>query len=159
MRTMHLRLNPCLVAIVVLHAHVSSGCARQHFSSAYAAIPVQLVMTEYGPYEVLDRPDLARLAIAPQAERPRWAEFTAHVRDVLPFEGTYASNSSSPGSMLFEPLMQYFAQTGRSCRLIRGRPLSYGQWEFAYTCLPGFDTSVITWKPAGYSNAPIPPRR
>jgi hypothetical protein len=55
--------------------------------------------------------------------------------------------------------MQYFHQTGRSCRIIRGRHLVYAQYEFTYNCSPGFDPSIITWRPAGYSNAPILPWR
>jgi hypothetical protein len=52
--------------------------------------------------------------------------------------------------------MEHFAQTGRSCRLI-GEPLIAPQWELVYSCTPGFDPSVITWKASGFSNAPLPP--
>jgi hypothetical protein len=72
-------------------------------------------------------------------------------------EPVATNSSSSPGSFYFDPLMQYFAQTGRSCRLIRGQPLVSPQWEFVYDCAPGFDASAITWNSSGFSNAPLPP--
>jgi hypothetical protein len=157
-----LRLNVCLVAMATLYAQALSGCAAPvYFSDAYAAVPVQLVVAPYGQFEVLDRPDLGRLTIAPigSGERRHWLALPAFVREILPLESAGVIGSNSPGSAYFEPLMQYFHQTGRACGLIRGRHLVYAQYEFTYTCSPGFDPSTITWRPAGYSNAPIPPIR
>lgn len=157
----NVRLRPGLVAIAVLYAHSLSGCgSKHHFSTAYAAVPVQFVSTPYGGFEVLDRPDFGRLAIAAIAEdKGHLAHLAGYVREILPLESASTDASNSPGSAYFEPLMQYFAQTGRSCRPVRGVPLAYGQWEFVYSCSPRFDASAITWKPAGFSNAPTPTRR
>jgi hypothetical protein len=159
--TMDLRLNVCLVAMATLYAQALSGCAAPvYLSDAYAAVPVQLVVAPHGQFEVLDRPDLGRLTITPIGdERTRWPPLAALVREILPAESANAIGSISPGSAYFEPLMQYFHQTGRACGLIRGRHLVYAQYEFTYSCSPGFDPRVITWRPAGYSNAPIPPIR
>lgn len=156
-----LRLRPGLIVIAAFYAHSLSACGAKHyFSTAYATVPVQFVSTPYGGFEVLDRPDVGRLAIAAIAEdKGHFAHLAGYVREILPLEPAGANASNSPGSAYFEPLMQYFAQTGRSCRPVRGVPLAYGQWEFVYSCSPSFDTTVITWKPAGYSNAPLPPRR
>ena len=157
--TNHAR-NSCLVAIVAVYAHSLSGCATQPFSAAYATVPVQFVVAAGGHYEIVDRPDLGRLVIATRAAGSYHLDaLVTHVRDILPFEFANTDRAISPGSAYFDPLMQYFAQTARSCRLIRGRPLIGTQWEFAYSCSPDFDSSAITWKPAGFSNAPIPPRR
>lgn len=161
MSTLRHRSGPILVA--ALCAHTVGACgSKHHFSVAYAAIPVQVVSTPYGGFEVLDRPDAGRLAIAAMAQdRARWEHLTGYVRELLPLDyvAARANVSYSPGSEYYEPLMQYFAETGRSCRPLRGVPLAYGQWEFVYSCAPGFDTTVVSWKPAGYSNVPLPPRR
>jgi hypothetical protein len=150
------RVRPAAIALG--YALLSSGCAAQPFSSVYATVPIQFVAAAGGGYEILDRPDLGRLTITPGAGAvSHWESLTARVSAYLPLEPFSANRSHSPGSEYFEPLMSYFAQTGRTCRLIRGSPLVLPQWEFAYSCAPGFDTSVITWKAPGFSNAPIPP--
>ena len=137
-----LRPNLCLVAIAAVCAQALSGCARPYSSSAYAIIPVQVVSTPYGAFEVLDRPDLSRLAITALSDRRRHlVQLVGYVREVLPIDVAPVDGSKSPGSEYFDPLMQYFASTGRSCRLIRGVPLVHAQWEFAYSCVPGFDTT------------------
>lgn len=125
---------------------ISSLCAcAEHFSSAYATVPVQTITARQGKYEILDRPELGRLAITPIDERGD--------------KVTLAQSSGSPGSAFFAPLMDYFARTGRACRLIRGHPLVIPQWEFVYSCSASFDPSVITWQSSGFSSAPQPPWR
>jgi hypothetical protein len=134
------------------------GCAGNYIGTGYATVPLQLVVSRQGAFEILDRPELGRVAISPTADRATGrVDFAGYLHMVLDRLPAATNSSTSPGSTYFEPLMQYFAQTGRSCRLIRGQPLVEPQWEFVYDCAPGFDASAITWNPAGYSNAPLPP--
>ncbi len=135
-----------------------AGCAWNYIGTGYATVPVQLVMTRQGPFEILDRPELGRVAISPPADRASARiDIENYVHRAVAGVPVATNGITSPGSWYFEPLMDYFAQTGRTCRLIRGHPLAAPQWEFVYDCTPGFDASAITWKPAGYSNAPLPP--
>ena len=136
------------------------GCAGAYTGTGYATVPLQLVVSRQGNFEILDRPELGRVAISPTPDRlTHWAAFEGLLDRTLS-GGPMATNSStSPGSAYFDPLMEYFAQTGRSCRLIRSQPLVPPQWEFVYDCSPGFDAAAITWKPSGFSNAPLPPQR
>ena len=151
-----------LVAILPLLA----GCGQVYIGSEYATVPVQLLLAGDGRFEVLDRPEIGRLAISPTPDRvnpPISFRGVLHKAEGYldrAVEGTPVTinSNSSPGSAYFGPLMEYFAQTGRSCRLIRGQPLVEPQWEFVYDCAPGFDATAITWQPSGYANAPITPR-
>lgn len=149
------------IVVVALCTLALGGCgSAPHTSNAYATVPVQLLATPFGLFEVLDRPDVGRLSIVPIEDHNHGGlGLLGYVKEFLPLEavGHRAAVSHTPGSAFFDPLLQYFAATSRDCRPIRGVPLAYGQWEFVYTCAPGFDTKVITWKPAGYSNAPLPP--
>ena len=139
-------------------ASVLGGCAATYIGSGYATVPLQIVTTPQGKFEILDRPDLGRVAISPCTDRATpLAAVEGLVDRTLTYETVGSNRFSSPGSAYFFPLMEYFAQTGRSCQLIRGEPLIAPQWEFVYSCTPGFDPSVITWKASGYSNAPLPP--
>ncbi|HJU32453.1 MAG TPA: hypothetical protein VJ740_13400 [Hyphomicrobiaceae bacterium] len=150
-----------LVAILPLLA----GCGQVYIGSEYATVPVQLLLARDGRFEVLDRPEIGRVAISPTPDQANpHITFRGIVRKAEGYldkavEGTpmTINSNSSPGSAYFGPLMEYFAQTGRSCRLIRGQPLVEPQWEFVYDCAPGFDATVVTWQPSGYSNAPITP--
>ena len=137
------------------------GCAAEHYISAgYATVPIQLVVLRQGKYEILDRPELGRLVISPSADRAtQLAAVDGFIDKALGLWPAATNSTTSPGSAYFDPLMEYFAQTRRSCRLIQGVPLVRPQWEFVYSCSPGFDSSAITWRPAGFSNAPLPPRR
>ena len=133
------------------------GCAETYIGTGYATVPLQLVVSRQGNFEVLDRPELGRVAISPTPDLVRHRiDFEGYLNAVTR-EPVATNSSSSPGSFYFDPLMQYFAQTGRSCRLIRGQPLVSPQWEFVYDCAPGFDASAITWNSSGFSNAPLPP--
>jgi hypothetical protein len=134
------------------------GCAPSYIGTGYATVPLQVVVSKQGVFEILDRPELGRVAISPTPDRATGrVDVDAYLHMVLDRLPAATNSYSSPGSTYFGPLMQYFAQTGRSCRLIRGQPLIEPQWEFVYDCAPGFDASAITWNPAGYSNAPLPP--
>jgi hypothetical protein len=136
------------------------GCAGSYIGTGYATVPLQLVVTREGKFEVLDRPELGRVAISPTPDRViHGVGFEDYFHRTLAGRPVATNGSTSPGSAYFDPLMEYFAQTGRSCRLIRGQPLVSPQWEFVYDCAPGFDASAITWNPSGYSNAPLPPQR
>jgi hypothetical protein len=136
-------------------ASLLGGCAN-YIGNGYANVPLQIVVTPQGKFEILDQPDLGRVAISPFAERAAHLATVENIVDrTLSFPGS--NRFSSPGSAYFFPLMEYFAQTGRSCRLIRGVPLIQPQWEFVYSCAPGFDPSLITWRETGFSNAPLPP--
>jgi hypothetical protein len=154
---------PTAAAIALLP--LLGSCGHNYIGSGYATVPVQLVVTRDGRFEVLDRPELGRIAISPTPERVNPGFSVRRVLHKvegyldLAVDGTpvLTNGASSPGSGYFGPLMEYFAQSGRSCRLIRGQPLVEPQWEFVYDCTPGFDASVVTWQPSGYSNAPIPP--
>jgi hypothetical protein len=152
-----LRSSLRLAAIAALCAHGLGGCAS-HISAAYAIVPPQIVSTPYGTFEVVDRPDVSRLVITPLD-----GDYAIPLRalhyglDFFSIDLSGYRDAASPGSAYIEPLTRYFTQTGRTCQLIRGMPLVHPRWEFVYNCTPGFDTSVITWKPPGYSNAPIPP--
>jgi hypothetical protein len=99
------------------------------------------------------------VAISATADQAtHWAAVEGFLDRTLSPEPVASNSSTSPGSRYFFPLMEYFAQTGRSCRLIRGHPLVPPQWEFVYDCAPGFDVAAVTWNPSGLSNAPLPPR-
>lgn len=136
------------------------GCARTTIGTSYATVPLQVVVSRQGKFEILDRPELGRVAISPMANRAtRLVDFEAYLYRAVDREPVATNSSTSPGSAYFGPLMEYFAQTGRSCRLIRGEPLVSPQWEFVYDCSPGFDASAITWNSSGFSNAPLPPQR
>jgi hypothetical protein len=140
-------------------ASLLSGCAETYIGTGYAMVPLQVVVSRQGKFEVLDRPELGRVAISPTPDLVKHRiDFEGYLNAVTR-EPVATNGSTSPGSFYFDPLMQYFAQTGRSCRLIRGGPLVSSQWEFVYDCAPGFDASAITWNPSGYSNAPLPPSR
>jgi len=141
-------------------ASLLGGCAGTHIGTGYATVPLQLVESRQGAFEILDRPELGRVAISPTPHRAtHWAAFEGLLDMALTRESVVTNSSTSPGSAYFEPLMEYFAQSGRSCRLIRGQPLVSPQWEFVYDCSPGFDAAAITWNPSGHSNAPLPPQR
>jgi hypothetical protein len=138
-------------------ASLLGGCAETYIGTGYATVPLQLVVSRQGNFEVLDRPELGRVAISPTPDLVRHRiDFEGYLNAVTR-EPAATNSSSSPGSFYFDPLMQYFAQTGRSCRLIRGQPLVSPQWEFVYDCAPGFDASAITWNSSGFSNAPLSP--
>jgi hypothetical protein len=139
-------------------ASLLGGCAGNYIGTGYATVPLQVVAVREGVFEVLDRPELGRVAISPTSDRARGPiDVDAYLHRALARAPVGSNSSTSPGSAYFGPLMQYFAQTGRSCRLIRGQPLIEPQWEFVYDCAPGFDASAITWNPSGFSNAPLPP--
>jgi hypothetical protein len=150
------RTTVSLAAIALLPS--LSGCAWNYIGTGYATVPVQLVMTRQGPFEILDRPELGRIAISPPADRAtRRFDIENFLHRTVTGAPLATDSTTSPGSWYFEPLMAYFGQTGRTCRLIRGQPLVEPQWEFVYDCTPGFDASAITWKSSGFSNAPLPP--
>jgi len=141
-------------------ASLLGGCAATYTGTGYATVPVQLVASRQGYFEILDRPELGRVAISPTPDRAtHWAAVEGVLDRTLGPERPATNSSTSPGSVYFDPLMQHFAQTGRTCRLIRGHPLVPPQWEFVYDCAPGFDAAAITWSPSGFSNAPLPPRQ
>jgi hypothetical protein len=144
-------------AVPIAIASLLGGCAANYIGTGYATVPVQLVVTSYGKFEILDRPELGRVAISPTVDQvtPRF-DFEGYVHTLARVPAA-TNSSSSPGSAYFDPLKQYFAQTGRTCRLIRGEPLIAPQWEFVYDCAPGFDASAVTWNSSGFSNAPLPP--
>jgi hypothetical protein len=134
------------------------GCTGNYIGTGYATVPVQLVVTRQGRFEILDRPEFGRVAISPTPARvSHWTSVEGLLDSALTHDRGVTNSASSPGSWYFGPLMDYFSQNGRSCRLIRGEPLIEPQWEFVYDCAPGFDSSAITWNPSGYSNAPLPP--
>ena len=136
------------------------GCAGNYIGTGYATVPLQVVVSRQGKFEILDRPELGRVAISPTADQVKYrVDIEGFLDRTLAHEPMATNSSSSPGSAYFDPLMEYFAQTGRSCRLIRGQPLVSPQWEFVYDCSPGFDASAITWNSSGFSNAPLPPPR
>jgi hypothetical protein len=139
-------------------ASLLGGCAGTYIGTGYATVPLQIVASNQGRFEILDRPELGRVAISPVADQAtRLVDIEAYLHKAVDRDPVATNSSTSPGSAYVEPLMQYFTQTGRSCRLIRGEPLVRPQWEFVYDCAPGFDASAITWSPSGYSNAPLPP--
>ena len=139
-------------------ASLLGGCTGTYIGTGYATVPLQFVVSKQGRFEVLDRPELGRVAISPVVDRAtRVVDVEAFFHTAVNRDTVATNSSTSPGSGYFDPLMEYFAQTGRSCRLIRGQPLVPPQWEFVYDCSPGFDAAAITWNPAGYSNAPLPP--
>jgi hypothetical protein len=149
------RSGPIVVAALCTLA--LNGCGSlHHVSNAYATVPAQLLATPVGLFEVLDRPDVGRLSIVPVEDRSRGQHLGDYVSELLEAVG-HREGSHVSGSAFYHPLLQYFAETRRDCRPVRGVPLAYGQWEFVYVCSPGFDTTVVSWKPAGYSNAPLPP--
>jgi hypothetical protein len=149
-----------LAVLVLGYVFLSAGCAEEHISSGtgYAVVPAQIVAVAGVSYEILDRPDVGRVTITPlSVPRDKWAALTGQVSKLMSWEPDHPNRSN--GSAYFEPLMQYFALSGRTCRLFRGNPLMHPQWEFAYTCRPGYDPSAITWHSSGYSNAPSYPNR
>ena len=145
-------------ALALVYTLLLAGCAaeRLDFGSGYSTVPVQIVVLAGARYEILDRADVGRVTITALSEpETHWGAFTARVREYIsldPISPNYAN-----GSLFYEPLMQYFAQSNRTCRLIRGNPLAHPRWEFVYTCRPGYDGSTITWQSSGYSNAPSYP--
>ena len=146
------------IALATLLAALLGGCSGNYIGTGYATVPLQVVASRQGAFEILDRPELGRVAISPTPDRmTHWAALENLLDGALSHGPVATDGSTSPGSAYFDPLMRYFARTGRSCRLIRGQPLVSPQWEFVYDCAPGFDAAAITWNPAGYSNAPLPP--
>jgi hypothetical protein len=146
------------IAIALFLGGLLGGCGGNYIGTGYATVPLQVVATRQGKFEILDRPELGRVAISPTAARAEQrVGFVGYLHRALDGAPVATNGSTSPGSAYFDPLMEYFAQTGRSCRLIRGEPLVSPQWEFVYDCAPGFDASAITWNPSGFSNAPLPP--
>jgi hypothetical protein len=122
-----------LGAIVALTA--AGGCATEnHFNSVYSVVPAYYLETKEDTYQIYDRPDLQRLAIAPS----RGTALGAHIVDNLPLNLANFNGSRSPGSAYFHPLRQYFLQTGRRCELKNGYILMTPQWEFAYQCHPDY---------------------
>jgi hypothetical protein len=146
------------LAAATATAALLGGCVGNYIGTGYATVPLQIVATSRGKFEILDRPEHGHLSISPCADQlTHWGAVEGLLLKTLTFETTASNRSTSPGSAYFDPLMEYFAQTGRSCRLIRGEPMIAPQWEFVYSCSPGVDASATTWNSSGFSNAPLPP--
>jgi len=110
------RTTVSLAAIALLPS--LSGCAWNYIGTGYATVPVQLVMTRQGPFEILDRPELGRIAISPPADRAtRRFDIENFLHRTVTGAPLATDSTTSPGSWYFEPLMAYFGQTGRTCRL------------------------------------------
>ena len=45
------------------------GCAGTTIGTGYATVPLQVVMSRQGKFEILDRPELGRVAISPMVDR------------------------------------------------------------------------------------------
>ena len=146
------------IAAAAATASFLGGCAGSYIGTGYATVPLQIVATSRGNFEILDRPEHGRLSISPCADQlTHWGAVEGLLLRSLTFETAASNRSTSPGSAYFDPLMEYFAQTGRSCRLLRGEPMIAPQWEFVYTCSPGVDPAAVTWSSSGFSNPPLPP--
>src|SRR5438876_480439 len=59
MPTTAFRLTAIAMALVL------GGCAETYIGTGYATVPLQLVVTRGGKFEILDRPELGRVAISP----------------------------------------------------------------------------------------------
>jgi hypothetical protein len=118
-----------------------AGCVEDWGSPFYASVPLQIVDFEGERYEILDRPDVGRLTIAPCA-CGRLAELRARLGPYihLPVEG------------MFRPGSSYL----RTCRVLRGNPPLKPQWEFVYSCAPGYEPGTIHWHTTGFSAPDIP---
>jgi hypothetical protein len=148
------------VALALGCALNCAGCAEDdiHFGSGYAIVPIQTVTVAGAHYVIQDRRDVGRLTITPTLEsKGKLGAMTASVRKY--FAPDPDAPNGSTGVSFYDPLMHYFAQNKRTCRLIRGNPLIEPQWEFVYSCRPGDDASAITWQSSGFSNAPRSPNR
>ena len=77
------------------------GCATEnHINSVYSIVPPYHLVTHGETYEIYDRPDLRRLAIAPGLETAA----KAHLVDHLPFNLANIRGSQSPGSAYYHPI-------------------------------------------------------
>jgi hypothetical protein len=175
MRT-RLKRYPQIGSALIAASCSLAGCSDRHFSATYATVSVQKVNTRSGTFEILDRPEISRVAITPvascsnQTDRPALAEplkaggyaktcpttvskIAQTIEGWLPYSKSEENRSHSPGSVYAEPLRDYFAQSGRSCTLVRGHILIEPQWEFVYNCDPGRDPSALQWTASGRSPA------
>ena len=53
-----------LWAATIAIASLLGGCAETYIGTGYATVPLQLVVSRQGNFEVLDRPELGRVAIS-----------------------------------------------------------------------------------------------
>ena len=153
---------------------ILSGCAENYNTSSYATVAARTLVTQDGVFEVLDRPDIERLAIRQTAdctegrtgERRQvplkagilssgcgsaWESVTKLAGKMLPSVSGERGHVVSPGSAFAKPLEFYFSNSSRECRLLRGHQLVGDQWEFVYSCQPGVDPTKVTWGPNGMS--------
>jgi len=128
------RTLPAMSRVGAMLAAVAAGaCATENnFNAVYSVVPPYRLVSGEVTYRIYDRPDLQRIAISPDRE----VAASAHLIDHLPFNLADFEGSRSPGSHYFYPLQEYFARTGRTCRLVNGYALITPQWEFAYECRP-----------------------
>ena len=79
-------------------ASALGGCAATFIGSGYATVPLQIVTTAQGKFEILDRPDLGRLAISPCRDRATpLAVVEGFVDRTLTYEAVGSNRFSSPG--------------------------------------------------------------
>ena len=148
---MHTLRSALLIAIVAV---VLGACADRPRGDMYGTVLLQTVSTSTGAYEISDRPDLGRLVIAAvEPERKGFELVTNTLRKALSIEPT------PPTSAVFvSPVLEYFGQMQRKCRLITANPLADHRWEFVYNCTPGGDVSLPAWSSAGRSQSMLPSR-